>query len=79
MVFNAQGRRRIALRIKVDNEDAGARVGQRSRKIHRGRGLAHTALLVGHRDNPSPLGEWRRGRRKNSSPTLEVAQLLSEG
>jgi hypothetical protein len=53
-------------------------VSQRRRKIHRGRGLAYAALLVRHRNDPCAPGEWGWGRRKDSSPTLEVTQLLGK-
>ena len=41
----------IALRVKVDQEDAPLHGGQTRRQIDAGRGLAYAALLVGNRDD----------------------------
>src|SRR5699024_1614638 len=49
-VLGVQRGRSIALWVQVDNEDLEAMQAQRPGEVHRGGGLTHPALLVGHRD-----------------------------
>ena len=60
----------VALRVEVDDEHPVAEVGQAGAEVHRGRGLAHAALLVGDGHDPG------QGRRKRPS---EVAASLRRG
>ena len=43
----------VALRVDVDQQDALLGGGQRGGEIHRRGGLAHAALLIRYRDDPS--------------------------
>jgi len=52
MFVDAASHGGIALRIQVDEQDAALGRGQRRSQIHGGRGFAHTAFLVGHRNDP---------------------------
>ena len=59
MVIDPEGRGCVALWIKVNDQDLGATLGQRSGNIDRGRGLADTTLLVGNGDDAGHSGHPR--------------------
>ena len=55
-VLHAQSRGGVALRVRIDDEDMEAALGERRGDIDRRRRLADTALLVRDGDHPSLLG-----------------------
>ena len=50
-VDNARSNRQVALRIKVDQQDALASFLKRSSEIQRAGGFSHPAFLIGYRDD----------------------------
>ena len=77
-VVDAEGRRRVALRVEVDHEHVRAGAGQCGGEVHRGRGLADAALLVGDREDPwRGQGEHRLLERE-PTPCL-VGELIGQG
>ena len=55
-MLDAQGRRRISLRVEIHHQDAFATQGERCGDVHRRGGLTHPALLVGNRDDSGHVG-----------------------
>ncbi len=47
----AESRRRVGLRVQIDQQDAPIQRSQRSGEVDRGRGLSHAPFLVGDGDN----------------------------
>ena len=59
VMVDPEGRARIALRVKVDDEDLETGLSQRGGDVDGGGGLADAALLVGDREDPRR--RWGRG------------------
>jgi hypothetical protein len=60
VVVDAERRGRVALGVQIDHEDLGAVQSERGSEVHRRRGLADAALLVGNRHDPSPVRPGQR-------------------
>src|SRR5690606_34305343 len=78
-MLDAQRSGCVSLGIEVNDQHAGAVLGEGGREIHRGRGLADPALLVRDRDHA------RRGRQgklfglEGTTTTGDLRQLTSQG
>jgi hypothetical protein len=76
---HGQRRRRVPLRVHVQQQDAPARLAQRGGEVDRGSRLADASLLVGHHDDPwTP--RWRtRSRRASRCFTGNTRRPLHRG
>ena len=63
MVVDAEGGGGVALRVEVDDEDPLPELGERGGDVHRGRGLADPALLVGDHHDPGGVRTRRAAGR----------------
>ena len=79
MVLDAEGGGGVALGIDVNDQDVQAGSGQGSSDVHGGGGLAHAALLVGHRED---TGFLRLGKFPADQPfaaLVLVRELAGDG
>lgn len=76
--IDAEGKGRVSLRIKIDDERGATVLGERSAEIHGRRGLSHAAFLVHHRDQTdrsghaqilaNPFTPYRRALNRSRMP-----------
>ena len=77
LAVDAEAGRGVALRIKIDDEDALADRGERRAEIDGGRRLADPALLVRHGENARPrAGAGLADRADGSRPWALVLSLM---
>jgi hypothetical protein len=77
-VLDPESRRGVALRVEIDDEHAGAGLRERRREVHRRRGLADAALLVGDREDAGALREGKRLLGEGEPAAGDVGDLARE-
>jgi hypothetical protein len=75
LFVNPERRRRVALRIEIDQQHAKTAAGEHDRQIDRGRRLTDAALLIGERDARRSRRGFR-GRRRWTCVVQLVADTL---
>ena len=78
-VIDTEGRRCVALRVQIDDQHMRAGPGERSRKVHGGRGLAYPALLIGDREHTRLWGKWEFRLVERDSSSRFVGEFVSQG